>query len=243
MERQNSVKTKRSRVFSSLVAVLVLLALLGATIVTGINLYVVHSTRDRILTAEQAAEIAADCILVLGAGLRGDGSPSTILADRIDCALNLYDAGASDRLLMSGDHSRVDYDEVSAMKAYAVKRGAASDEVFLDHAGFSTYESMYRARDVFKVQKVIIVTQSYHLYRALYVAQKLGLEAYGVASDVRPYARQSVYDVREIMARCKDFLCALCEPEPTYLGSAIPVSGNGDQTNSIPAYPIGYPVI
>lgn len=204
----------------------------------GINLYMVNAAQSRILTVEQAAALDADCILVLGAGLRSDGSPSTILADRLDCALALYERGASDRLLMSGDHSREDYDEVGAMKAYAVERGAASEEVFLDHAGFSTYESVYRARDVFQAETVIIVTQSYHLYRALYLAERLGLTAYGVPSDARAYSRQPLYTAREIVARCKDFLFALCEPEPAYLGQAIPVSGDGDQTNSLPPLPL-----
>ena len=175
---------------------------------------------------------------MLGAGLRGNGEPSTILADRLDCAVALYESGASDRLLMSGDHSRKDYNEVSAMKAYAVARGVSSYHVFQDHAGFSTYESVYRARDIFSAKKVIIVTQSYHLYRALYIARALGLDAYGVASDARSYARQPYYTAREIVARCKDFLYTLFQPEPTYLGTVIPITGNGNVTNQLPCYPL-----
>jgi vancomycin permeability regulator SanA len=101
----------------------------------------------------------------------------------------------------------------------------------MDHAGFSTYESLYRARDIFKVKKVIIVTQKYHLSRALYVAQNLGLEAYGVASDPRQYAGQNYREIREVLARIKDFFYVLAKPKPTFLGEAIPVSGNGDLTN------------
>ncbi len=106
-----------------------------------------------------------------------------------------------------------------------------SSRVFMDHAGFSTYESIYRARDVFKAEKVIIVTQKYHLYRALYIADRLGLEAFGVACDTREYAGQSYRDIREYAARVKDFLVCIVKPEPTYLGEAIPVSGDGDATN------------
>ena len=238
MERQKAAKTKGNGGKKRAAAIALLLVLLGSAAVLCINIHMVLSVRERILTEEQAAGLDADCILVLGAGLRGNGSPSTILADRLDYALRLYEAGASGRLLMSGDHSRIDYDEVTAMKTYAVANGAASSDVFLDHAGFSTYESVYRARDVFQAERVIIVTQGYHLYRALYIADRLGLEAYGVASDARSYARQPLYTLREIAARCKDFFYTVAEPEPTYLGRVIPVSGDGDATNSSTPRPI-----
>ena len=101
----------------------------------------------------------------------------------------------------------------------------------MDHAGFSTYESMYRAKEVFEAKKVVIVTQKYHLHRALYVAEKLGIDAYGVSSDPRTYRGQFVREIREILARDKDFFKCIVKPEPTYLGDTIPVSGNGDTTN------------
>ena len=132
---------------------------------------------------------------------------------------------------MSGDHGRAGYDEVNKMKEYAVENGVSSHDVFMDHAGFSTYESMYRARDVFQAKKLIIVTQQYHLYRALYVAEKLGLEAYGVAADQMVYNGQLYREVREILARNKDFINTLIWPKPKYLGDAIPVNGDGDITN------------
>lgn len=101
----------------------------------------------------------------------------------------------------------------------------------MDHAGFSTYETVYRAKEIFQARKVVIVTQGYHLHRALYIAKQLGLEAYGVASDLRTYSSQAKQDVREMMARCKDFGMCIFKPEPTYMGEAIPISGNGDVTN------------
>ena len=133
--------------------------------------------------------------------------------------------------MMSGDHGRVNYDEVNAMKAYAVENGVPSEDVFMDHAGFSTYETVYRAKEIFGADKVIIVTQEYHLYRALYIAEALGIEAYGVSADLNRYGGQTMRDIREVLARCKDFAMCLFKPEPTYLGEAIPVSGNGDLTN------------
>ncbi|MBQ4625986.1 MAG: YdcF family protein, partial [Clostridia bacterium] len=171
-----------------------------------------------------------DCILVLGCGVHGD-TPSHMLEDRLLQGIALYHDGLSPKMIMSGDHGREHYDEVNVMKSFAVERGVASADVFMDHAGFSTYESMYRAKEVFQAEKILIVTQKYHLYRAVYDARALGLDAYGVASDPRTYAGQLYRDIREVLARSKDFVYSVFKPEPTYLGEAIPVSGNGDLTN------------
>ena len=117
------------------------------------------------------------------------------------------------------------------MKQFAIDRGVPSEDVFMDHAGFSTYETMYRAKEVFAAKRVIIVTQKYHLYRAVYIAEQLGLEAYGVDSDLQSYIKQSYYNAREILARDKDFVKVIFKPKPTYLGEVIPISGSGDLTN------------
>ena len=154
-----------------------------------------------------------------------------MLEDRLRRAVELYQAGAASKILMSGDHGRKDYNEVQAMKQYAIEHGVPSEDVFMDHAGFSTYESCYRAKEIFNADKIIIVTQEYHLYRALYIAEELGMEAYGVSSDYRTYYNQKMRDAREVLARVKDFLYILFQPEPTYLGEQIPISGNGDITN------------
>jgi vancomycin permeability regulator SanA len=154
-----------------------------------------------------------------------------MLEDRLLVGIDLCKMGASEKMLVSGDHGREEYDEVNVMKKFVTDRGIAPENVFMDHAGFSTYESMYRARDIFRAKKVLIVTQGYHLYRSIYVAQKLGLEAYGVASDIRDYGGQSFRDIREILARNKDFFFTMFKPEPTYLGEEIPISGNGNLTN------------
>lgn len=208
------------------------LGLLGAAAVLGINLWVTGCVSDHILTEEQAAQLQdVDCIVVLGCQVRSDGSPSHMLEDRLKRSVALYDLGAAPKLLMSGDHGTVTYDEVNAMKRYAVDAGVPSEDVFMDHAGFSTYETVYRAGEIFQADKVIIVTQQYHLYRALYLAQALGIEAYGVAADYRQYSGQLVRDVREVLARVKDFGMAIIKPEPTYLGKAIPISGNGELTH------------
>ena len=214
--------------------ILLALCILGAVAVgavLGINAYVMLSTEKQILSAEEAANYDADCILVLGCFVKNDGTPSDMLHDRLQRGVELFEQGAGKKLLMSGDHGRAEYDEVNAMKQFAVDAGVASGDVFMDHAGFSTYESLYRARDVFTAKKIIIVTQKYHLHRALYIANKLGLEAVGVAADYRSYAGQTYRDAREILARNKDFLTGIFQPEPTYLGEIIPIFGDGDLTN------------
>lgn len=206
--------------------------LLCGLLTLGINLWVTGSVKENILTEEQAAQLqGVDCIIVLGCQVRSDGSPSHMLEDRLKRGVALYDLGAAPKILMSGDHGTVTYDEVDAMKRYAVDADVPSVDVFMDHAGFSTYETMYRAKEIFQAEKVLIVTQTYHLYRAVYIAEQLGLEAYGVAAEYREYSGQLARDVREVLARVKDFGMCIFKPDPTYLGEAIPISGNGEQTH------------
>ena len=208
------------------------LAVVGTATLFIINGYVKASAKGRILTTQKAAELEdVDCIIILGCQVKDDGSLSHMLRDRLMRGLEVYETGAAPKLLMSGDHGREEYDEVGAMKNYAIENGVPSENVFMDHAGFSTYETMYRAKEIFKAEKVIIVTQEYHLYRALYIAERLGMEAYGVSADLNRYAGQSMRDFREVLARCKDWAMCIFKSEPTYLGEAIPVSGNGDITN------------
>lgn len=211
---------------------LISLGVLGLAAVFSINGFVKLSVKDRILSPEQTAKLEdVDCILVLGCGVRADGSPSDMLHDRLRRAVELFDLGAAPKLLMTGDHGRMNYDEVDAMKSFAVKNGVSSQDVFMDHAGFSTYESMYRAKAIFQAKKIVIVTQEYHLYRAIYIAEKLGIDAYGVSSNYRAYYGQDWMDFREVLARVKDFCTSILKPDPTYLGEAIPIWGDGNLTN------------
>ena len=206
--------------------------LLGMLTVLGINGWVKGSVSDAILSEENAAALQdVDCIIVLGCQVRDDGTPSHMLEDRLRRSVSLYQKGAAPKLLMSGDHGRQGYDEVDTMKRYAVDAGIDSADVFMDHAGFSTYETMYRAKEIFCAKKVLIVTQEYHLYRSVYIARQLGLDAYGVACDYRTYYGQTARDLREILARVKDFGMAIAKPEPTYLGETIPISGDGALTH------------
>ena len=198
--------------------------------ILGINGHVVLSSKNNIYSDKSNIYDKFDCILVLGAGIWGD-KPSPMLEDRLNEAIDLYKSGISNKIIMSGDHGTTTHDEVNIMKSYAIEKGVNSEDIFMDHAGFSTYESMYRAKEIFGVNKVLIITQKYHLYRSVYIANKLGLDAYGKNSDPRKYRGQVYRDLREIIARNKDFFSCIFKPKPTYLGEAIPVSGNGDVTN------------
>lgn len=224
--------SKKKKWLLRMICIALTCVILGAASVFGLDAYVRLSASPQILTPEQAAEIAdVDCILVLGCLVKSGGVPSDMLHDRLRRGVDLYESGAAPKLLMSGDHGRDSYDEVDAMKQFAVDSGIPSTDVFMDHAGFSTYESIYRARDIFQANKIIIVSQEYHLYRAIYIAQALGLEAYGVSADYRNYLGQSARDFREVLARIKDIGYCIIKPEPTYLGESIPIFGDGDLTN------------
>ena len=225
------MKTKK-KTLCRLLSIFLCLCILGITALTVINSIVKLSTGDQIISSEEAAKLEdIDCILVLGCFVKDDGRPSDMLFDRLTRGVELYNLGAAPKLLMSGDHGREEYDEVAAMKQFAIDEGIPSEDVFMDHAGFSTYESIYRAKEIFQADKILIVTQEYHLYRALYIANQLGVEAYGVSSDYHTYVGQFMRDFREMLARVKDCATCIFKPEPTYLGDAIPIFGDGNLTN------------
>ena len=219
----------------TIIKILLVLVVLGVIVGIGViaaNAHIKSVTKGFIIPESELKNLDdIDCILVLGCGVWDDGTPTDMLADRIKVGIRAYESGVSDRLLMSGDHSRKDYDEVNTMKAIAVENGIPADNVFCDHAGFSTYESMYRAADIFGADKIVIVTQSYHLPRAIYDAQKLGIEAYGISADERTYMGQMYRDVRELLARAKDFVWCIVQPEPTFRGEKIPITANGSLTD------------
>ena len=206
--------------------VLILLVALGTILV---NLIVVLSTKGQIVESKEKDE-EYDAILVLGCGV-WDTDPSPLLKERLDKAVELYKNGYAKKIIMSGDHGRDNYDEVNVMKKYAIDNGIPSSDIFMDHAGFKTYDSVYRARDIFKVKSMIIVTQEYHLYRALYISNALGVKAIGIDSTYTRLGGQTSRDMREILARIKAFIMCIIKPKPTYLGEEIPITGDGDITN------------
>lgn len=223
-EKEKRTPGKRKKALGLSAAALLLIMAAVPFLISG---YVQNSAEEYLVTDREALKLGADCILVLGAGLKADGTPNHMLQDRLDKGIQLYLKGAAPKILLSGDNGQEEYDEVNAMKKYVLDEGIPSEDIFLDHAGFSTYESMYRARDIFLVKKAIIITQRYHQYRAVYTARRLGIEGYGVISEPRTYAGQTYREIREILARDKDFLKVMFEPEPTYLGNTIPINGSG----------------
>lgn len=211
----------------------------AAVLVTGAtNAAVVLSTNDHIYRVDQLNRLVQagegdfaepyDCILVLGASVLPDGTPSEMLQHRLDVAIAAYHAGLAPKLLMSGDNGTVHYNESDNMKAYAVAQGVPSEDVFCDYAGFDTYDSMYRAQSIFGAKRVFVATQKYHLYRALYIARGLGMEAAGVSGSLNVYANQPWYSAREAAARTKDLLKVMLRPPSTLGGDTISLHQSGD---------------
>ena len=160
-----------------------------------------------ILSTEQLEEqnLDFDCILILGCRVYSDGRMSDMLADRVQTGVRLYEGGLAPILLMSGDRSADgSYDEVGAMRNFALSMGVPDEAIAIDPCGYSTYESVLRAKETYGFERILIVTQEYHLSRALYIARKMGVSAYGVSADLRSYAGQWKRDLREIPARLKD---------------------------------------
>ncbi|SFL93196.1 protein SanA, affects membrane permeability for vancomycin [Paenibacillus sp. 1_12] len=217
------------RLFKIRLVPMLLVILAPISWIVGVDAYVKTTASRYIYQVQDAPK--TDVILVLGARVYPNGSVSAILGDRLQAALELKAAGKADRFLVSGDHGKVDYDEVNAMRVFLEERDVQPQDIFMDHAGFSTYESMYRARDIFQAQKVLIVTQQYHLMRAVYTARQMGLDAYGVASDKQEYPNMTRNRLREVLARNKDFAYVnLLNPKPTHLGNPIPITTDGRLT-------------
>ena len=172
----------------------------------------------------------SDCIIVLGAGIIGN-RPSISLANRLDKAIEVYNLGHTEKILVSGDHGQSSYDEVNVMRNYLMEKGIPKENIFMDHAGFSTYDSMYRAKSIFKVSRAIVVTQRLHLRRALYIGDKMGMGVVGVEAENSTAKSTAVQSVREYPARVKAFLqCEILHSKPKFLGDAIPITGSGIET-------------
>ena len=211
---RRSRATGKGKVFDVLIRILAVLLgmiLLCAVFVLGISAYVRFSqTKNVFETADEVSDREGiDCIVVLGAGLQSDGTPSHMLEDRIKVGVNVLNATGAKYILMSGDKSGDYYDEPWAMRKYAEEMGVESSKILVDNSGFSTFESITRLKDEFGFDNVVVITQKYHLYRALYIAEDCGIDAGGVSADLRTYRNQFVRDIREILARVKDFFMCI----------------------------------
>ena len=190
-----------------------------------LNLYVINITKKRILTQSEIKKKSEkekyDCAIVFGAGVYGK-TPSDMLKDRLNTCIELYNAKIINKIIMSG---------VTVMKNYAISKGIPAEDIFMDHAGFSTYETMYRAKEVFNVKKAILVTQEYHLYRALYIGQQLGIQSDGISATKHHYVGDLSRELREILARNKDIFQCMFKIKAKYLGEKISLDQNGNITN------------
>jgi SanA protein len=194
----------------------------------GANASVLRASRERVVDVDRASP--APVIVVLGAGLRPDGAPSDILEDRLETARSLYVAGRAPRILCSGDHGSRSHDETGAMARWLESRGVPAEAIFLDHAGFDSWNTVVRARRVFGVTRAIFVTQRYHLPRVLWTASRVGIDAQGVAADRRPYPAMPWYETRELASRTKATLDVAIARPPRALGEPVDLTGDGRVT-------------
>lgn len=219
--------------------VLMILGILTVLTVLCVSNSVKNKTRDDIacivtgeveinpVSQETLQDFDADCILVLGAGIKDENTPSEMLRDRLDVGIELYKKGIAPKILLSGDNGQQEHNEIHVMLNYVKDAGVPEKDIFCDHAGFSTYDSMYRAGSIFGAERVVVVTQQYHEYRALYIGKKLGLDVTGVASDQRGYFGDTYRELREMLARFKDVFKSTFRSKPALGGEAIPISGSG----------------
>lgn len=196
-----------------------------AVVLVGVNAWIVLSSKADIRTLDETATHAfpggVDCIVVLGASVYADGSLSPILENRVDAAIELYNKGLAPAIIMSGDGREANYDEPGAMKDYAVSRGVPANDVYCDPGGYHTYDTMWRVSNVFGAESCMVVTQEYHLYRAVFDAHGVGMDATGVVSDEGTYENQFWYDVREWAGRMQDCGQVLIGAVPDNPGAAI----------------------
>lgn len=219
---------KKKRLLIALISIIIIVVL-GIAAFIGIQFYIVKYAEPYFTSF--SSDISADAALVLGAKVNEDGTPSLMLQDRLDCGYELYQSGQVQKIIISGDHEKKGYDEVNCMKEYLLEKGVPREDLFLDHAGLNTYDSLYRAKHIFQANSVIVATQRYHMYRAIYIGRKIGLETYGVPMADKPIYDMWKQNIRESLARVKAILDTdILKRQSTYLGDPIPVSGDGSVT-------------
>lgn len=224
-------EAEKNSILKRIIIITIWILIFSLLIVFGLNTYVCSSAKSSMYEAKDIKTNSADCIMVLGCGVK-DGEPTPMLKDRLDTAVELYKKGVAPKILMSGDHGDEYYNEVGIMKIYAIEKGVPSNDIFMDHAGFSTYESLYRAKELFGIKNLVAVTQKYHLYRTVYLGENLNINITGVSTANYNYGGMFHREVREILARDKDFFTAIFSPKPEMpLGEKISISGNGNVTN------------
>ncbi len=208
-----------------IIIVLIAIFLFCALFTLFINVYMISSTKSKIVDLN-SLNGEYDAIIVLGCQVNGS-NPSLMLAKRLEKGIEVYN-NIHTKVLLTGDHGKDEYDEVDVMRDYLISSNVPQDDIFLDHAGFNTYDSIYRAKYIFQAKRVVIVTQKYHMYRALYLANQLDLEAVGVVADDIPQRIIMLKnEIREVLSRDKNFFLGIFKPESKYLGEIIPLNQDG----------------
>ena len=197
-----------------------------------VNIYIVHYAKPYVYSDVDL--LPQRYAVILPGAKVYENNVSAVVRDRIEGSLQCVNMGKAERILVSGDHGRKDYDEVNQIRLYMQRvYGTEESIIFMDHAGFSTYETMYRARDVCCVKDAIIVTQKFHVYRSVYIARKLGIDAVALeAPEMIGYRKElrRAWEVREVLARMKAFFSVLSRPKPKYLGAQIPITGDSKES-------------
>jgi len=205
------------------------LAIIGLWLIWFANMQVLSGSRYVVSDCDK--DIGSFPVaIVLGARVVGATVIDGVYEDRLQTAINLYQEGKVSKILVSGDHGQVTYDEVNAGKDFLLKAGIPSNDIFLDHAGFDTYDSIYRAKNIFGINSALIITQNFHLPRALYFGHVLQMNTLGCSADLHKYADINSMEKREILARVKAWFITLCGAKSKYLGETYNITGNGEVT-------------
>jgi len=217
------------RVFKKISFIIGAGMIVAAIAVLAINFYVGQKSGSYIFQDMNNLP-KAETALVLGAKVFQQGMMSGMFQDRVDTAIELYKENKVEKILVSGDHGSEDYDEVNTAKDYLLEKGVRSEDIFLDHAGFDTYDSLYRAKEIFEVSSATIITQNFHLPRAVYIGKELDMEMYGFSADKHSYAGIKYNESREIFGKVKAFLDVSLRAKPKFLGEKIPITGDSKKS-------------
>lgn len=210
------------------VLVVVALCVVALVVVVITNSNVTAKT-DSVIFTELKDVPRTKVAIIFGAGINGD-QPSRYLKDRLDAGISLYKNHKVDKILLSGDNGRDEYDELSVMKLYCQKNGIDTAKIYIDYAGFDSYSTMYRAKYIFNVDTVILVSQKYHLNRCVYLGDKLGIKSFGYSADRGAYPGYKYYAYREKLSVAKAVLDVMRNRKPKYLGKQVDVNGKSNYT-------------
>lgn len=191
--------------------------------------YLVRRATDKSVYIKVNEIPKAKVALIFGAGIRGN-KPSRYLKDRLDAGIKLYKTNKVNKILLSGDNGREEYDELTVMKLYCYENGVDTNKIYIDYAGFDSYSTMYRAKAIFKIDTAVLITQRYHLNRCLYIGKKLGIKVYGLSANRGIYKGYRYYAVREYLSVCKAVLDIFRNRKPKFLGKEISIDGPSNYT-------------